>query len=190
MTETTLDLSKGQKADLTKTNPGLTILNLGLGWDVGSGSRSTFDLDATAVVLRGGKLANTSDMVYFKNLKGDNGAIVHKGDNLTGAGDGDDEVVSVDLTKVSADVSEVVFVVNIYEAESRNQNFGQVANAFIRVVDTATNQEIMRYDLSEDFSGGTGVVMGKLYRYGEEWKFQALGEEFKGDLNKIVAKYS
>lgn len=179
-----INLEKGNRVDLTKTIPGLKHVGIGLGWDVKKGNDA--DLDAFAVALRGGKFTSNSDLIYFGHLEGVSGSIKHSGDNLTGAGDGDDEVINIDLSKVPADVDQIMVAVNIYQAESRRQNFGQIDNAFIRVFDQDTNQEICRYDLSEDYSSATGMVMGKVYLHNGEWKFQAVGEGKNGSIADIV----
>lgn len=179
-TTTAISLTKGQKVDLTKTHPGLTLIAVGLGWDVNAGSGDKFDLDAVAIMLRNGKFADTKDLIYFNNLNSTCGSVKHSGDNLTGAGDGDDEIIGIDLSKVPADVDAIIVAVNIYEAQNRRQTFGQVNNAFARVCDAGTNGELMRYDLSENASIATGMQMAKIYRHEGEWKFAALGIEFTG----------
>lgn len=186
MEATTISLVKGQKVDLTKGNAGLKSLMVGLGWDPQS-SAHAFDLDASVIMLRGGKFAGKSDLIYFGNKVSSEGSVKHDGDNLTGDGDGDDEQIHVDLSKVPADVDQLVFVVNIYEAEARGQNLGQVKNAFIRLVDAGAEAkpELLKYDLSEDFSVETGVNMGKLYRHNGEWKFEATGTGLRGNLQVI-----
>lgn len=186
MSETTINLEKGHKVDLTKDNAGLTSIGLGLGWDVKSGAGSDYDLDAFALMLSGGKInGNAKRVVYFRNLNPGEG-VAHSGDNLTGEGDGDDEVISVNFSQVPADVEEILLCVNIFQAEGRGQNFGQVQNAFIRVFDGGTTTEMMKYDLSEDYSAYTGVKMGKVYRHNGEWKFQAIGEGFSGTIQDFV----
>lgn len=185
---TTISMVKGEKQALTEKNPGLTKIGLGLGWDINSGAGSQFDLDASAILLEGGKCTGPNRVVYFSHLSSD--GVSHSGDNLTGDGDGDDEIISVDFTAVPSEVDEIVFVVNIYEAAHRgNQNFGQVKNAFIRVFDSATNTELMKYDLSEDYSAFNSMKMAKLYRHNGEWKFHALGEGCNGSLQDIVSSY-
>lgn len=175
-----LNLTKGERVDLTKTHPGLKKVNIGLGWDVGG--TSSFDLDGFAILLHGDKYTNPKDMIYFSNLEGD--GVKHHGDNLTGAGEGDDETISLEFEKVKADA--IVVGCNIYQAEGRKQNFGQVKNAFIRVYNPDTKEVLAKYDLSEDFSGATGIILGKVYNKDGEWKFQAVGEGRNGDLNKIA----
>ena len=186
-----ISLTKGQKVDLTKGNPGLSKLLIGLGWDVNRfDSGSAFDLDAAAFLLdSNGKVISDSDFVFYNNLTHSSGAVQHMGDNLTGAGEGDDEEIKVDLSRVPANINRIAFTVTIHEAESRHQNFGQVSNAFIRVVDELKNQELIRYDLGEDFSIETAVVVGELYRQGTEWKFNAMGSGFKGGLRALCNNF-
>jgi len=179
-----ISLKKGQKVDLTKTNPGLKEILVGLGWDTNryDGGKD-FDLD-TSIFLLGasGKVNSDDDFVFYGNLKHVSGSVEHLGDNLTGEGSGDDEQIKIDLSKVPANVEKIDFTVTIYEADTRNQNFGQVENAFIRVVNSATGEELIRYDLSEDFSVETAVIVGELYRNKGEWKFNAVGSGFEGGL--------
>lgn len=185
----TLTLDKGNRVDLTKTNPGLKVIGIGLGWDVKSGSGDNFDLDAFGIALVSGKLPTKNNIVFFNQKTILAGALVHSGDNLTGEGDGDDETIITDLSKLPADITEILLGVNIYEAEQRRQNFGQVNNAFIRLYDKETNQEILKYDLSEDFSATTGMILGKLYLKDAEWKFQAMGEAKTGNIFKIAEEW-
>ncbi|MBQ6774114.1 MAG: TerD family protein [Synergistaceae bacterium] len=182
-----ISLTKGQKVDLTKGNSGLSKLLIGLGWDVNRfDSGSAFDLDAAAFLLdSNGKVTSDSDFVFYNNLTHPSSSVQHMGDNLTGAGEGDDEEIKVDLSRVPANINRIAFTVTIHGAESRKQNFGQVSNAFIRVVDEVKNQELIRYDLGEDFSIETAVVVGELYRQGNEWKFNAIGSGFKGGLRAL-----
>ena len=186
-----VSLKKGQKVDLTKTNPGLKEVLIGLGWDTNKyDGGKDFDLDASVFLLgASGKVASDDDFVFYGNLKHKSGAVEHMGDNLTGAGEGDDEEIKVDLSKVPADVEKIDFTVTIYEAEERKQNFGQVENAFIRVVNSATGEELIRYDLGEDFSIETAVVIGELYRNKGEWKFNAIGSGFGGGLASLGKNY-
>lgn len=179
-----VSLKKGQKVDLTKTNPGLKEVLIGLGWDTNRyDGGHDFDLDAAAFLLGGnGKVTCDGDFVFYNNLKHSSGSVEHLGDNLTGAGDGDDEQIKIDLSKVPAEIEKIDFTVTIHEADERKQNFGQVENAFIRVVDASNNSELIRYDLGEDFSIETAVVVGELYRNNGEWKFQAVGSGFSGGL--------
>ncbi len=186
-----ISLSKGQKVDLTKTNPGLKKITVGLGWDVNAfDSGGDFDLDAAAFMAgENGKCPTENEFVFYGNLKHPSESVIHLGDNLTGAGDGDDEQISIDLSKIPANISKVAFTVTIYDAETRRQNFGQVSNAFIRIVDETTSQELIRYDLGEDFSIETAVVVGELYRNNGEWKFNAIGSGFQGGLAALCAHY-
>ncbi len=186
-----ISLQKGQKVDLTKGNPGLSKLMIGLGWDTNKyDGGSDFDLDAAAFMLgENGKVTSQGDFVFYGNKEHESGSVTHMGDNLTGEGEGDDEQVKIDLTKVPASVQKITFTVTIYDAETRRQNFGQVSNAFIRVVDEAKGQELIRYDLGEDFSIETAVVVGELYRNGSEWKFNAVGSGFSGGLAALCANF-
>lgn len=186
-----VNLKKGQKADLTKGNPGLSRIVAGLGWDVNKyDGGADFDLDAAAFLLGAdGKVASDANFIYYGNLKHSSGAVEHLGDNLTGAGDGDDEQIKVDLGAVPASIEKIDFTVTIYEADERGQNFGQVSNAFIRIVDESTNTELMRFDLGEDFSIETSVVVGELYRHNGEWKFNAIGSGFGGGLEALCRNY-
>ena len=186
-----INLSKGQKVDLTKGNPGLSKIVVGLGWDVNIfDSGAAFDLDAAAFMVGGnGKGPTEKEFVFYGNLKHGSGAVEHMGDNLTGEGDGDDEQIKVDLSKVPEAVEKIDFTVTIYEAEERRQNFGQVSNAFIRIVDESSNTELIRYDLGEDFSIETAVVVGELYRHNGEWKFNAVGSGFQGGLQALCQNF-
>lgn len=186
-----VSLSKGQKVDLTKGNPGLSKIIVGLGWDTNKyDGGADFDLDAAAFLLAAnGKVASDSDFVFYGNLKHSSGGVEHMGDNLTGEGDGDDEQIKVNLAAVPASVDKIAFTVTIYEAESRKQNFGQVSNAYIRIVDETSNAELIRYDLGEDFSVETAVVVGELYRNNGEWKFNAIGSGFQGGLKALCQNY-
>ncbi len=186
-----ISLKKGQKVDLTKTNPGLKEVLIGLGWDTNKyDGGKDFDLDSSVFLLgANGKVASDDDFVFYGNLKHKSGSVEHMGDNLTGAGEGDDEQIKIDLSKVPAEVEKIDFTVTIYEAEERKQNFGQVENAFIRVVNSATNEELIRYDLGEDFSIETAVVIGELYRNKGEWKFNAIGSGFSGGLAALGRNY-
>lgn len=186
-----INLQKGQKVDLTKGNPSLKNIMVGLGWDVNAfDSGADFDLDAAAFMVgENGKCPTEREFIFYGNLEHNSGAVKHMGDNLTGGGDGDDEQIEVDITIIPANVSRVVFTVTIYDAELRRQNFGQVSNAFIRIVDTATGSELIRYDLGEDFSIETAVVVGELYRHNGEWKFNAIGSGFQGGLAALCGHY-
>ena len=186
-----INLSKGQKIDLTKGNPGLSKLLIGLGWDVNKyDGQFDFDLDASAFLLgANGKVINDTDFVFYNNPKHNSGSVTHTGDNRTGEGEGDDEQILVDLSKVPANIEKIDFTVTIHEADTRKQNFGQVSNAYIRVVDQAKNQELIHYDLGEDFSVETAVVVGELYRSSGEWKFSAIGSGFKGGLRALCLNF-
>ena len=186
-----INLTKGQKVDLTKGNPGLKKLMVGLGWDVNAfDSGADFDLDAAAFMLGdNGRCPTEKEFIFYGNLTHPSESIKHMGDNLTGEGEGDDEQIFVDLTKIPANVSKVAFTVTIYEAESRGQNFGQVSNSFIRIVDESTGQELIHYDLGEDFSIETAVVVGELYKHNGEWKFNAIGSGFQGGLAALCGHY-
>lgn len=186
-----VNLSKGQKVSLTKDNPGLTKVVVGLGWDVNQfDTGKDFDLDAAAFLLTdSGRVSSQNDFVFYGNLTHPSGSVEHMGDNLTGAGDGDDEQVKVDLSKVPANISRIAFTVTIYEAEERNQNFGQVNNSFIRIYDETTGEELLRYDLGEDFSIETAAVFGELYHHNGEWKFNAIGSGYQGGLAALCANY-
>ncbi|MBE1536313.1 TerD family protein [Actinomadura algeriensis] len=185
-----VSLSKGGNVSLTKEAPGLTAVVVGLGWDVRTTTGSDFDLDASALLLNAeNKVLSDQHFVFFNNLKSPDGSVEHTGDNLTGEGEGDDEQIQVGLSVVPADVSKIVFPVSIYDADSRQQNFGQVRNAFIRVVNKADNSEIARYDLSEDASTETAMVFGELYRNGDEWKFRAVGQGYASGLTGIASDF-
>lgn len=186
-----VNLTKGQKVDLTKTNPGLSKIVAGLGWDVNKyDGGSDFDLDAAAFLLGAdGKAASDADFVFYSNLKHNSGSVEHLGDNLTGAGDGDDEQIKVDLSKVPASIEKIDFTVTIYDADKRKQNFGQVSNAFIRIVDESNGTELIRYDLGEDFSIETAIIVGELYRNNGEWKFNAIGSGFQGGLQALCQNF-
>lgn len=186
-----INLTKGQKVDLTKGNPGLKKLMVGLGWDVNAyDSGADFDLDAAAFMLGdNGKCPTEKEFIFYGNLTHPSESLKHMGDNLTGEGEGDDEQIFVDLTKIPANVSKVAFTVTIYEAEERGQNFGQVSNSFIRIVDESTGQELIHYDLGEDFSIETAVVVGELYKHNGEWKFNAIGSGFQGGLAALCGHY-
>ena len=179
-----ISLKKGQKVDLTKSNPGLSKILIGLGWDTNKyDGGSDFDLDSSVFLLGAdSKVTDGGDFIFFNNLKHASGNVEHLGDNLTGAGDGDDEEIKIDLSKVPANIEKIAFTVTIYEADARKQNFGQVENAFIRVFDEQNNKELIRYDLDEDFSIETAVIVGELYRNKGEWKFNVVGSGFEGGL--------
>ena len=179
-----INLTKGQKVDLTKGNPGLKSIMVGLGWDVNQfDSGADFDLDAAAFMLgQNGKCPTEKEFIFYGNLEHSSGAVKHMGDNLTGEGEGDDEQIQIDLTMVPPNVEKIAFTVTIYDSDVRRQNFGQVSNSFIRIVDDSNGQELIRYDLGEDFSIETAVVVGELYRHNGEWKFNAIGSGFQGGI--------
>ena len=186
-----INLSKGQKVDLTKGNPGLKNIMVGLGWDVNAfDSGADFDLDAAAFMLgETGKCPTEKEFVFYGNLEHPSEAVKRMGDNLTGEGEGDDEQIQIDLAKIPANIAKIAFTVTIYDAEVRRQNFGQVSNSFIRIVDESTGAELIKYDLGEDFSIETAVVVGELYRHNGEWKFNAIGSGFQGGLAALCAHY-
>jgi tellurium resistance protein TerD len=185
-----VSLSKGGNVSLTKAAPNMTAVTVGLGWDVRTTTGTDFDLDASALLTNAeGKVTNDGNFVFFNNLKSPDGSVEHTGDNLTGEGEGDDEQIKVNLAAVPADVDKIVFPVSIYEAENRQQSFGQVRNAFIRVVNQADNTELARYDLSEDASTETAMVFGELYRNGAEWKFRAVGQGYASGLRGIAQDF-
>ena len=186
-----INLSKGQKVDLTKGNPSLKSIMVGLGWDVNAfDSGADFDLDASAFLLgSSGKCPTEKEFIFYGNLEHSSGSVKHMGDNLTGEGEGDDEQVMVNLSTIPDNIEKVAFTVTIYDAERRRQNFGQVSNAYIRIVDEATNTELIRYDLGEDFSIETAVVVGELYKKDGDWKFSAIGSGFQGGLAALCGHY-
>ena len=203
-----INLSKGQRIDLTKGNAGLNKIYVGLGWDPvvaaapagggflkglfggGGSSAPNIDCDASVIMLKNDKLASNSDVIYFGRLKSENGAVAHSGDNLTGAGDGDDEQIIVELKSIPADYNRLVFVVNIYDAKNRNQHFGMIQNAFIRIVNGTNNQELLKYSLSDDYTNQTTLVTGELYRHENEWKFAAIGTATQAlSLQEVVKSY-
>lgn len=184
-------LSKGQKVDLTKSNPGLKEVLVGLGWDTNRyDGGHPFDLDTCAFLLGdNGKAASDNDFVYYNNKKHTSGSVEHMGDNLTGVGEGDDEQIKVNLNTVPPSISKIDFTVTIHEADVRSQNFGQVDNAYIRIINPENGEELIRYDLSEDFSIETALVVGELYRHGNEWKFNAIGSGFQGGLAALCTNF-
>ncbi|MFH9068366.1 TerD family protein [Streptomyces alboflavus] len=185
-----VSLSKGGNVSLSKEAPGLTAVLVGLGWDVRTTTGADFDLDASALLVGdSGKVASNGHFVFYNNLKSPDGSVEHTGDNLTGQGEGDDEIIKVDLAAVPADITKITFPVSIHDAESRQQSFGQVRGAFIRVVNQADQQEIARYDLTEDASTETAMVFGELYRNGEEWKFRAVGQGYASGLAGIAKDF-
>jgi tellurium resistance protein TerD len=185
-----ISLQKGGNVNLSKEAPGLSKMVVGLGWDARSTDGAAFDLDgAVFLVNAAGKVRSDADFVFYNNLKSTDGSVVHSGDNTTGAGEGDDETVSIDLTKVPADVDKIVLAVTIHDAETRKQNFGMVSKAFVRCVNASGNAEIARYDLSEDSSTEAAMVFGEVYRAGADWKFKAVGQGFKGGLGPLAKSY-
>ncbi|RBW70987.1 TerD family protein [Bacillus taeanensis] len=199
-----ISLQKGQRIDLTKSNPGLTKVMIGLGWDpvsqsggkgllgglFGGSSAPNVDCDASVIMLKNDKFVDKQNLIYFGNLKSNCKSVVHSGDNLTGDGDGDDEQIQIDLTQVPQDVNKLVFVVNIYDCTRRKQDFGMIQNAFIRVVNQQNNQELVRFNLTDNYSGQTTLITGELYRHGTEWKFAAVGEGTTDPgLQQIVQRY-
>lgn len=186
-----INLTKGQKVDLTKGNPGIKKLMVGLGWDVNAyDSGADFDLDAAAFMLGdNGKCPTEKEFIFYGNLTHPSDALKHMGDNLTGEGDGDDEQIMIDLSMVPANVTKIAFTVTIYDAETRRQNFGQVNNAFIRIYNEENGEEMLRYDLGEDFSIETAAVFGELYKNGDEWKFNAIGSGYQGGLAALCENF-
>lgn len=185
-----ISLQKGGNINLSKTAPGLTKVVLGLGWDARVTDGQPFDLDASAFLLNAeGKCRGEQDFIFYNQPKSPDGAVEHLGDNLTGEGAGDDEQITVDLPKVPTDVEKIAFTVTIHDFDTRRQTFGMVNNAFIRVVDASNNQELARYDLSEDYSTETAMVFGELYRHNGEWKFKAVGQGFSGGLAAMARTY-
>jgi len=187
----TINLSKGQRIDLTKSNPGLKKAIIGLGWDTNKYSGGyDFDLDAAAFLVGAdGKVMNDKDFIFYNNLQGANGSVIHTGDNITGEGDGDDEQLIIEFDKIPSHIDKVAITVTIHDALQRAQNFGQVSNAFIRVVNEQTNEEVLIYNLAEEFSIETAIVVCELYRHGSEWKFNAIGSGFQGGLAALCANY-
>jgi stress response protein SCP2 len=204
-----INLQKGQRIDLTKGNAGLNKIYVGLGWDPvavsapssgggffkslfsgGTPSAPNIDCDASVIMLTNDKLATNSDVVYFGNLKSDNGAVTHSGDNLTGAGDGDDEQIVVELKSIPANYNRLVFVVNIYDAKIRKQHFGMIQNAYIRIVNGSNNEELLKYNLSDDYTNQTTLITGELYRHETEWKFAAIGTGSQvSSLREVIDTY-
>ncbi|EXJ13805.1 TerD family protein [Imhoffiella purpurea] len=182
-----ISLQKGGNVSLTKTDPGLTNVLVGLGWDARSTDGAAFDLDASVFLVgEDGKVLSDAHFVFYNQKTSPDGAVVHAGDNTTGEGEGDDETVTINLPGVEAGVQRVVFAVTIHEAETRKQNFGMVRNAFMRVLNKDSNTELARFDLSEDYSTETAMVFGEIYRHGDEWKFKAVGQGFAGGLAALA----
>jgi tellurium resistance protein TerD len=185
-----VSLSKGGNVSLSKAAPGLKAIQVGLGWDLRSTDGAAFDIDASVFLLKAdGKVRNDSDFIFYNNKLSSDGSVEHMGDNLTGAGEGDDESVKVDLEKVPAEVDKIAVAITIHDAEARRQNFGMVSKAFVRVVNQADNAEIARYDLSEDASTETAMIFGEVYRNGAEWKFKAVGQGFQGGLGPLAKNF-
>lgn len=185
-----VSLSKGGNVSLSKVDPGMKNILIGLGWDVRATDGQDYDLDASVFLLSdSGKVRSDADFIFYNNLRSTDGAIEHTGDNRTGEGDGDDESVKIHLDKISADVAKMVFVVTIHDAQARKQSFGQVEGAFIRLVNDDTNIEVARYDLTEDASTETAMLFGELYRHNNEWKFRAVGQGYAGGLSSVCAQY-
>ena len=185
-----ISLTKGGNVSLTKEAPGLSAVVVGLGWDARTTTGQDFDLDASAIgVNASGQVASPAHFVFFNNLQSPDGAIRHTGDNLTGEGEGDDEQIVLNLAGMPAEVDKIVFPVSIYDGEGRGQSFGQVRNAFIRIVNQADNSEIARFDLSEDASTETAMVFGEVYRNSGEWKFRAVGQGYSSGLSGIARDF-
>ena len=177
-----VNLQKGQRVDLTKGNAGLNRIVVGLGWDPVEQKKGWFssapvniDCDSSVIMLQNDRLSDNQDIVYFGRLKSECGSVVHSGDNLTGEGNGDDETIIVSLNDVPAKYNKLVFVVNIYDSYKRKQHFGMIRNAYIRIINPTNNQELIRYNLSDDYDGQTSLITGEIYRHNDEWKFAALG---------------
>ena len=186
----TVSLSKGGNVSLTKEAPGLTAVVVGLGWDARVSSGADFDLDASALmVAASGKILSDGHFVFFNNLNSPDGSVQHMGDNLVGGGGGDDEQIKVNLAAVPTDADKIVVTVSIYDADARSQNFGQVRNAYIRVVNQADNAELTRFDLTEDASNETAMIFGELYRNSGEWKFRAVGQGYSTGLAGIARDF-
>lgn len=197
-----ISLQKGQKVNLSKEHAGLAKMMVGLGWDeahksggiIGAlfgSAKQDIDCDASAIMLKNGKFVHKDDVVYFGNLGHKSGSVKHQGDNLTGAGDGDDEQIMIDLSKVPQEYDKIVIVVNIYQAVKRKQHFGMIQNAFIRLVDMRNNNEMCRYNLTEDYSGMTAMIFGEIYRHNGEWKFSAIGQGTTDPgLSELCRRYS
>ncbi|WP_437879999.1 TerD family protein [Pseudomonas sp. LRF_L74] len=185
-----LTLQKGGNLSLSKTDPSLTKILIGLGWDPRATDGTEFDLDASAFLLGAtGKVRSEADFIFYNQLRSADGSVEHTGDNRTGAGDGDDEVIKVDLSRVPADVDKIAFTVTIHDAEARKQNFGQVSNSFIRIVNEVSGAEVVRYDLAEDASVETAMIFAELYRNNGEWKFRAVGQGYAGGLRALANGY-
>jgi tellurium resistance protein TerD len=185
-----ISLQKGGNVNLSKEAPNLKKIVIGLGWDPRVTDGAAFDLDGSAFLLKAdGKVRSDSDFIFYNNLKSTEGSVAHSGDNLTGGGEGDDERITVDLTRVPAEIERITVGVTIHEADARRQNFGMVPKAFIRCVNAEGEREIARYDLSEDGSTETAMIFGEIYRNGSEWKFRAIGQGFKGGLGPLARSF-
>ena len=185
-----VSLTKGGNVNLTKEAPGLNKIAVGLGWDARATDGAAFDLDASAFLVKlDGKVRSDNDFCFYNNKIVGDGAVQHMGDNTTGVGEGDDEIIAVELSKVPSDLDKIVFSVTIYEADQRKQNFGQVNHAYIRIINQEGGAEIARYDLSEDASIETAMIFGEIYRMGTEWKFKAVGQGFAGGLGPLAASF-
>lgn len=185
-----ISLQKGGNVNLSKEAPNLTTVIIGLGWDPRATDGAAFDLDGSAFMLKGdGKVRGDADFIFYNNLKSSDGSVVHLGDNTTGQGEGDDEKLTVDLTRVPAEIDKISFCVTIHDAEARKQNFGMIGKAFIRCVNANGEKELVRYDLSEDSSTETAMIFGELYRAGAEWKFRAIGQGYKGGLGPLARSF-
>ena len=185
-----ISLIKGGNVNLSKEAPGMKKMLVGLGWDVRATEGAEFDLDGSAFLLNvSGKVRSDADFIFYNQPKSTDGSIAHSGDNRTGEGDGDDESIVVDLDKVPADIEKIAICVTIHDAEARKQNFGQVSGAYVRCVDAATNIEVARFDLSEDYSVEGALTFGDIYRHNGEWKFKAIGQGFKGGLGPLAGSY-
>lgn len=203
-----INLQKGQRIDLTKGNAGLNEIMVGLGWDPvqqqksgggflsglfggGGSQQANVDCDASVILLKNDRLTDRGDVVYFGNLNVLNGAVIHTGDNLTGDGHGDDEQITVKLKSIPTEYNRLIFVVNIYDAANRNQHFGMIQNAFIRVVDKATNNELLKYNLTDNYANQRTLITGEIYRHGTEWKFAAIGTGTQDNsIGEVVKQYT
>lgn len=185
-----ISLNKGGNLSLSKTDPNLVRILIGLGWDERATDGAAFDLDASAFLLTAsGKVRGDHDFIFYNQLKSQDNSVEHTGDNRSGQGDGDDETLLVDLSKVSSELEKIAITVTIHDAQARGQNFGQIANAFIRIVNQDTNVEVVRFDLAEDYSTETAMVFGEVYRHNGEWKFKAVGQGYTGGLAAMCQQY-
>ena len=185
-----VSLSKGGNVSLSKEDPGLTRILIGLSWDTRTTDGTAFDLDASAFLLAvGDKVRGDDDFIFYNNLRSADGSVEHTGDNRTGEGDGDDEALTVELSTVPADVQKIAVAVTIHDGEARRQSFGMVSNAFIRIVNDVTGRELSRYDLAEDASTETAMIFGEIYRHSGDWKFRAVGQGFKGGLAPMARNF-